>query len=187
MFNFKQASLDEHCPDWKEQTIEQMNTDTRKIVWRRQFNQLKAEYPEYVEEREDRMLVKYPVPSKVIGKYRTLTSYNLFTAQSNSAVGDGVLKQNSSVVAKKPKGYKIGLDGVTDREQVLNALQVWSFCSTFRHYLGLYRAVKDFEEFYNPASKISDELAYKLLTYRRQYPGNDLLTYLVSRTEEDFF
>lgn len=165
-----------------------MTTDTRKIVWRRQFNELKEENPELVEEKSDKMVVKYPVSSKILGKYRTLTTYNLFVAQSNSSVGDGVLKHNTAVVAtKKPQGYKIGLEGVADRDHVLNALQVWSFCSTFRHYLGLYRAVKEFELFYDHACKISDELVYKLLTHRRQYPGNDLLTYLVNRTEEDFF
>ena len=164
-----------------------MSSDTRKIVWRRQFNQLKKENPELVEEKGDRMTVKYPVPGHIIHNYRTLTSYNLFTSTSSSGVGDGVLKQNTQVVTKQPKGFKVGPEGLKNRDQVLNALQIWSFCNTFKHYMGLYRVPKDLDSFYNPEVRLSDELVFKLLTHCRQYPENDLLTYLVNRTEDDFF
>ena len=70
---------------------------------------------------------------------------------------------------------------------MLNALQIWSFCNTFKHYMGLYRVPKDLDSFYNPEVRLSDELVFKLLTHCRQYPENDLLTYLVNRTEDDFF
>ena len=35
VYNFKENDLDKRCPDWEEQTYEQMNIETRKIVWRR--------------------------------------------------------------------------------------------------------------------------------------------------------
>ena len=119
--------------------------------------------------------------------YKTLTSFNLFTPNNNSLNGDCVLKPIATVANKKPQGYKIGSEETKNKDQVLNALQVWSFCDIFRLYLNLFKMPKDFQEFYDSSNEISDELVYKLLTQKRRHEDNDLLTYLVNREEDDFF
>ena len=63
--------------DWKQKTYENMNSETRKVIWRRQFQQLKKSNPEYVEETNEKMVIKYPIPGNMVMKYRTLTSFNL--------------------------------------------------------------------------------------------------------------
>lgn len=40
---------------------------------------------------------------------------------------------------------------------------------------------KNFNEFYEPANKLSDELVYKLLTQKRRHEDNEMLTYLLNR------
>ena len=53
--------------------------------------------------------------------------------------------------------------------------------------MGLIKAPKDFDEFYDSANTFKDELLYKLLISQKTYPMDDLLTYLLDREEDMFF
>lgn len=190
-----------------------MTNETRKLVWRRQFNALKVNSPEMVEENDEKMAVKYPIPGNMLKMYKTLTNFNLqlqvvppndgencITNNGNGVNGnisgghsnqaDCFLKTIVKTVAtKKPQGFKVGVEGAFDRDYVLNSLQVWSFCSIFRQYLGIYKPLVNFNVFLvaENSSCFSDELIYKLLTSIREYEDNDLVTYLLNRNEDDFF
>ena len=93
----------------------------------------------------------------------------------------------ASVVCKNPVGLKVCENDLSSRDLTLNALQVWSFCQTFKAFLGLIRVPPTFSEFQAKETMLSDELIFKLLTKKRIYETNDLLTYLIDRDDDDEF
>jgi len=50
-----------------------MNTDTKKLVWRRQFDKVAKVKPEWVD--RETCTVKYPLPSTAFRNYQTLTTH----------------------------------------------------------------------------------------------------------------
>jgi len=60
IFKFKIPTLPK---DWKEKTLDEMTTDTRKLVWRRQFDQLAKEHPECID--LSTKMVKHPLPDEL--------------------------------------------------------------------------------------------------------------------------
>ena len=140
---------------------------------------MKEHHPELVDDSDCKMYVKYPIPSRMLQKYRTLTSY--------SGGNGNELRSPCQIMLKKPVGFTVGTEGNPKRDMILNGLTVWSFCQTFKIFLGLRKIPADFKDFYATETKLPDEIVFKMLTNKRTYEENDLLTYLIHRADDDEF